>query len=131
MENNVCGNHQHHHAAADSVVDAEPSPAAALYDPKTNYTSPRPRFLHYKPNPRIEMYRQGGSGARRLDEGLASESSEESLTTTTDDDLTEEEQEQPQQKREETSALAAPSDAGGTADVRPAVSWVFHPEPGT
>ncbi|CAM0875509.1 unnamed protein product [Alopecurus aequalis] len=105
----------HHHAVADSV-DAEPSPAA-LYDPKTNYTSPRPRFLHYKPNPRIEMYRHGGSGARRLDEGLASESSEESLTTTTDDDL------------DEPSALAAPSEAGDRAAVLAAVSCVLQPEP--
>lgn len=115
----------HHHAAADSVVDAEPS-RAALYDPRTNYTSPRPRFLHYKPNPRIEMYRHGGSGARRLDEGLASESSEESATTTTDDDLTEEEHEQARQKPEEPSA---PFEAEEVAAVPAAVSCVLPLEP--
>lgn len=118
----------HHDAAADSVVDAEPS-RAALYDPRTNYTSPRPRFLHYKPNPRIEMYRHGGSGARRLEEGLASESSEESATTTTDDDLTEEEHEQAPQKPEEPSALAAPSEAEEVAAVPAAVSCVLPLEP--
>ncbi|KAJ6754879.1 TRANSMEMBRANE PROTEIN [Salix purpurea] len=35
-------------------LDADPS--VATYDPKTNYLSPRPQFLHYRPNPRIELY---------------------------------------------------------------------------
>ncbi|XP_057978514.1 uncharacterized protein LOC131164963 [Malania oleifera] len=35
-------------------LDADPS--LPPYDPKTNYLSPRPRFLHYRPNPRIEAY---------------------------------------------------------------------------
>ncbi|MCI93272.1 hypothetical protein A2U01_0114570, partial [Trifolium medium] len=25
------------------------------YDPKTNYLSPRPQFLHYKPKPRMDL----------------------------------------------------------------------------
>uniref|UniRef100_A0ACD5X5H6 Uncharacterized protein n=1 Tax=Avena sativa TaxID=4498 RepID=A0ACD5X5H6_AVESA len=116
----------HHHAAADSV-DAEP-PRAALYDPKTNYTSPRPQYLLYTPNRRLEMYRDGSSVARRLDEGLASESSEESVTTTTDDDLAEEEQEQVQQQiPEEPSALAAPSEAGDDAAAVPAAVLPLEP----
>ena len=64
-------------------MDAEPS-RAALYNPKTNYTSPRPRFLHYKPDPL-------GAGVRRLEDGFASasESSDETdATATTEDDLT-------------------------------------------
>ncbi|KQK13829.1 uncharacterized protein LOC100835292 isoform X1 [Brachypodium distachyon] len=117
MENPACGNH--HHVAAD-LVDAEPS-QAAVYDPKTNYTSPRPRFLHYKPNPRIEMYRHGGSGVRRLEEGFSSESSEETDTTTTEEDeLAEEEQKQVQQPKhllEEPSPLASPSAVGDAAAV--------------
>ncbi|XP_010497981.1 PREDICTED: uncharacterized protein LOC104775764 [Camelina sativa] len=32
----------------------EVEPMVAPYDPKKNYLSPRPQFLHYKPNPRIE-----------------------------------------------------------------------------
>ncbi|CAI9286972.1 unnamed protein product [Lactuca saligna] len=32
--------------------DADPLPP---YDPKKNFLSPRPQFLHYKPNPRIEL----------------------------------------------------------------------------
>ncbi|EOA36803.1 hypothetical protein CARUB_v10008298mg [Capsella rubella] len=31
-------------------------PLVAPYDPKKNYLSPRPQFLHYKPNPRIEHH---------------------------------------------------------------------------
>ena len=50
-------------------------------------------MLHYKHNPRIEMYRLCRSGARRPDKGLASKSSDEYVATTTDDDLMEEEQE--------------------------------------
>ncbi|XP_021865959.1 uncharacterized protein [Spinacia oleracea] len=30
--------------------------SSSPYDPKTNFLSPRPQFLHYKPNPRIESY---------------------------------------------------------------------------
>ncbi|XP_006650397.2 uncharacterized protein LOC102708976 [Oryza brachyantha] len=100
----------HHHAAVsddaaslETEAEAEPyqAGAAAAYDPKTNYLSPRPRFLHYKPNPRIEQYRQGSTGVRRLEDGFASESSEETITTTSttseeEEELTEEEQGQAQ-----------------------------------
>ncbi|CAN6317302.1 unnamed protein product [Urochloa humidicola] len=93
------------------------SAAAAPYDPKTNYLSQRPRFLRYKPNPRVEMYRHSGGGSvRRLEEGFASESSSEEVdaATTTEGDVSEEEQEQQNSlssvhddfKDEETSALA-------------------------
>ncbi|KAM3294984.1 hypothetical protein ACQJBY_037693 [Aegilops geniculata] len=122
MEDPVRVGVNHPHAAADPV-DAEPS-RAALYDPKTNYTSPRPRFLHYKPNPRVDIYRHGGAGVRRLEDGFASESSDETdATATTEDDLTEEEQEQTQQNHlpGEQPALAAPSEA--------AEACVLAPEP--
>ncbi|XP_047319828.1 uncharacterized protein LOC124923888 [Impatiens glandulifera] len=36
------------------IIDADPS--LPPYDPKTNYLSPRPKFLHFKPNPRIRSY---------------------------------------------------------------------------
>lgn len=35
-------------------LDADPS--VPPYDPKTNYLSPRPQFLHYRPNPRVGVY---------------------------------------------------------------------------
>nr|VDD42659.1 unnamed protein product [Brassica oleracea] len=44
-------------------VDASVTP----YDPKKNYLSPRPQFLHYSPNPRIEC--------KQLEELFTSESS--------------------------------------------------------
>ncbi|KAF3587055.1 hypothetical protein F2Q69_00026877 [Brassica cretica] len=44
-------------------VDASVTP----YDPKKNYLSPRPQFLHYRPNPRIEC--------KQLEELFTSESS--------------------------------------------------------
>ncbi|KAJ0257168.1 hypothetical protein HA466_0080810 [Hirschfeldia incana] len=47
------------------------------YDPKKNYLSPRPQFLHYRPNPRLER--------KQLDELFSSESS------STDTDLSAEE----------------------------------------
>ncbi|XP_020256315.1 uncharacterized protein LOC109833164 isoform X2 [Asparagus officinalis] len=53
------------------------------YDPKINYLSPRPQFLHYRPNPRIEHYlsREGEfldvNEGRRLEDGFSSESSED------------------------------------------------------
>uniref|UniRef100_A0A0D9VXA4 Uncharacterized protein n=1 Tax=Leersia perrieri TaxID=77586 RepID=A0A0D9VXA4_9ORYZ len=94
-------------------AEAEAHDAAVPYDPKTNYLSPRPRFLHYKPNPRIDLYRQGG-GVRRLEDGFASsESSEETVTTTSSSEeeaeLVEEEQEQQPQQ--------LPSELGDDADV--------------
>jgi len=39
--------------AVDPLVDNDPS--VPPYDPKTNYLSPRPQFLHYKPKPRMEL----------------------------------------------------------------------------
>ncbi|AES92635.1 hypothetical protein MtrunA17_Chr4g0074901 [Medicago truncatula] len=39
--------------AVDPLIDTDPS--VPPYDPKTNYLSPRPQFLHYKPKPRMEL----------------------------------------------------------------------------
>ncbi|XP_057250305.1 uncharacterized protein LOC104891155 isoform X1 [Beta vulgaris subsp. vulgaris] len=41
------------------------------YDPQTNYLSPRPQFLRYKPNSRIESYINHGT---RLEDDFSSES---------------------------------------------------------
>ncbi|KAK6136953.1 hypothetical protein DH2020_029314 [Rehmannia glutinosa] len=38
-----------------SIAPLDADPSLPPYDPKTNYLSPRPQFLHYKPNPRIEI----------------------------------------------------------------------------
>ncbi|CAL9168294.1 unnamed protein product [Musa hybrid cultivar] len=67
--------------AAIAPLDADPS--LPPYDPHTNYLSPRPRFLHYRPNPRIDQYlnqegdlMDAGDG-KRLEDSFSSESSEE------------------------------------------------------
>ncbi|KAJ8460065.1 hypothetical protein OPV22_032991 [Ensete ventricosum] len=68
--------------AAIAPLDADPS--LPPYDPHTNYLSPRPRFLHYRPNPRIEQYLNQEEGdlmdagdGKRLEDSFSSESSEE------------------------------------------------------
>ncbi|XP_020224922.1 uncharacterized protein LOC109806821 [Cajanus cajan] len=43
---------------ATVVAPLDADPLMPPYDPKTNYLSPRPRFLHYKPKPRIELCRE-------------------------------------------------------------------------
>ncbi|GAB4853399.1 hypothetical protein Ancab_017577 [Ancistrocladus abbreviatus] len=53
-----------------SPFNADPS--ILPYDPKTNYLSPRPKFLHYKPNPRIEVYLNKG---KQLEDDFTSETS--------------------------------------------------------
>ncbi|XP_019091009.1 PREDICTED: uncharacterized protein LOC104743343 [Camelina sativa] len=52
----------------------EVDPMVAPYDPKKNYLSPRPQFLHYKPNPRIRF-----NECKQLEE-LFSSSSETDLS---------------------------------------------------
>ncbi|CAA7399437.1 unnamed protein product [Spirodela intermedia] len=50
------------------------------YDPKTNYLSPRPRFLHYRPKPRVDRAEEllvHGDGGLQLEERFSSESSSE------------------------------------------------------
>lgn len=58
-------------------LDADPS--IPPYDPKTNYLSPRPQFLYYRPNPRIQIYlkNKGLSYGERteLEETFSTESS--------------------------------------------------------
>ncbi|KAK1275651.1 hypothetical protein QJS04_geneDACA015944 [Acorus gramineus] len=75
------------HLPSISPLDADPS--LRPYDPKTNFLSPRPRFLHYKPNPRVELrLNRGDEFNRRLEESLTSEScSEQSEETQSSDSV--------------------------------------------
>ncbi|KAL5787989.1 hypothetical protein ACOSP7_004938 [Xanthoceras sorbifolium] len=57
-------------------LDADP--LMPPYDPKTNYLSPRPQFLHYRPNPRIESMLNKVKDGKRLEESFASENSSDS-----------------------------------------------------
>ena len=75
-------------------LDADPS--LPPYDPKTNYLSPRPQFLHYRPNPRIEVYLNKDDG-KRLEESFISGSF-------SDTDATEEAQSDYSQKESEDAS---------------------------
>ncbi|XP_051146401.1 uncharacterized protein LOC127261990 [Andrographis paniculata] len=63
-------------------LDADPS-----YDPKTNYLVPRPQFLHYKPNPRVEILINKEKGLeadelKQLEDSLLAEILSESFSDT-------------------------------------------------
>ena len=64
-------------------LDADPS--VPTYDPKTNYLSPRPQFLHYRPNPRIELYQNKERDGQPLEEIFASECSSETEVSEAED----------------------------------------------
>uniref|UniRef100_A0A0D9ZBF2 Uncharacterized protein n=1 Tax=Oryza glumipatula TaxID=40148 RepID=A0A0D9ZBF2_9ORYZ len=127
VENPPCKNH-HHATAFDDAAPAEADQGAAPYDPRTNYLSPRPRFLHYKPNPRIDLYRQGSSGGvRRLEDGFASESSEETVTTTT----TASEEEVDLVDEEEQAHLSSELGDGAAVPAADACALPLEPAPGS
>ncbi|KAK7387758.1 hypothetical protein VNO78_22550 [Psophocarpus tetragonolobus] len=54
---------------ATVVAPLDADPLLPPYDPTTNYLSPRPQFLHYKPKPRMELCRE-----RELEDSFISES---------------------------------------------------------
>lgn len=75
MDSDIC-NDKPLVSPAIAPLDADPS--LPPYDPKTNYLSPRPQFLHYKPNPRIEVLLNKEKGldvgeAKKLDDIFLSE----------------------------------------------------------
>ncbi|KAL3614379.1 hypothetical protein CASFOL_042453 [Castilleja foliolosa] len=43
------------HVSNPVIVPLDADPSTRPYDPKTNYLSPRPQFLYYKPNPRLKI----------------------------------------------------------------------------
>ncbi|XP_050210901.1 uncharacterized protein LOC126661145 [Mercurialis annua] len=63
------------------IPDLDADPSMPPYDPKTNYLSPRPQYLYYKPNPRIELYLNKERDGKQLDEIFASESSSDAEVT--------------------------------------------------
>lgn len=75
MDSDIC-NDEPLVSPAIAPLDADPS--LPPYDPRTNYLSPRPQFLHYKPNPRIEVLLNKEKGfdvgeAKKLDDSFLSE----------------------------------------------------------
>ncbi|XP_039018316.1 uncharacterized protein LOC120149657 [Hibiscus syriacus] len=94
-------------------LDADP--LMHTYDPKTNYLSPRPQFLHYRPNHRIELYRE--RDCKQLEECFTTESS-------SDTDVSEETQSEGSLREsedissEETNPIAAAMVGKGFEDKR-------------
>ncbi|CAJ1941346.1 unnamed protein product [Sphenostylis stenocarpa] len=75
-------------------------PLIPPYDPKTNYLSPRPQFLHYKPKPRMELCRErdledsfisGSFSDSEVTEDTQSEGSQKELDVSSDETVKEEE----------------------------------------
>ncbi|ONH92061.1 hypothetical protein PRUPE_8G151500 [Prunus persica] len=97
------------------IAPLDDDPAAHPYDPKTNYLSPRPQFLHYRPNPRIEYYLRKEREGKRLEDNFISGSSSDTDTTeetqseysqkeledVTSDAVVKEEQQLPEENEEE------------------------------
>ncbi|XP_014508682.1 uncharacterized protein LOC106768198 [Vigna radiata var. radiata] len=75
-------------------------PLIPPYDPKTNYLSPRPQFLHYKPKSRIEIFREreledssisGSFSDSEITEDTQSEGSQKESDVSSDEIVKEEE----------------------------------------
>ncbi|KAF8082214.1 hypothetical protein N665_0844s0027 [Sinapis alba] len=75
------------------VESREVDPSVTPYDPKKNYLSPRPQFLHYRPNPRIECKQQ-------LEELFSSDSSSAETDLSAEESQQEEEEVASQQSVE-------------------------------
>ncbi|KAL4318441.1 hypothetical protein GQ457_18G015660 [Hibiscus cannabinus] len=93
---------------ASVLAPLDADPLMLPYDPKTNCLSPRPQFLHYRPNPRIELYRE--RDCKQLKECFTAESS-------SDKDFTEETQSE-DISSEETNPITAAMVEKGFEDRR-------------
>ncbi|EXB61545.1 hypothetical protein L484_003739 [Morus notabilis] len=109
------------------IAPLDSDPLASPYDPKTNYLSPRPRFLHYKPNPRVELYLSKTKEGKRLEDGFSDtdtteeeeedETQSESLLKETEDDVSsgeevraeEKQGEEKEEEEEEELVVSEPS----------------------
>ncbi|KAK2968911.1 hypothetical protein RJ640_018603, partial [Escallonia rubra] len=104
------------------IAPLDADPTLPPYDPKTNYLSPRPQFLRYKPNPRIELFLHKEKG---LDFG-ESKQCEDSMTfeNLSETDLTEETQSGDSQKESEdaSSTETIAEEEGEKEEEMPVVS---------
>ncbi|KAM7479085.1 hypothetical protein LguiA_027298 [Lonicera macranthoides] len=56
VESNHNNNNHSCSSASPVIAPLDADPSLPPYDPRTNYLSPRPLFLRYKPNPRVEVF---------------------------------------------------------------------------
>ncbi|KAK8942378.1 hypothetical protein KSP39_PZI009175 [Platanthera zijinensis] len=93
--------HHHHSVITDShsseIGPQDADPSLPPYDPMKNYLSPRPQFLHYKPNPRIEQHQElkedfvRPDNARRLEDSFSDSEDSENCSGTVEDEAVPEE----------------------------------------
>ncbi|KAK8961592.1 hypothetical protein KSP40_PGU021991 [Platanthera guangdongensis] len=93
--------HHHHLVITDShsseIGPQDADPLLPPYDPMKNYLSPRPQFLHYKPNPRIEQHQElkedflRSDNARRLEDSFSDSEDSENCSGTVEDEAVSEE----------------------------------------
>ncbi|KAK3011998.1 hypothetical protein RJ639_011256, partial [Escallonia herrerae] len=104
------------------IAPLDADPTLPPYDPKTNYLSPRPQFLRYEPNLRIELFLHKEKG---LDFG-ESKQHEDGMTfeNLSETDLTEETQSGDSQKDSEdaSSTEAIAEEEGEKEEEMPVVS---------
>ncbi|KAG5101219.1 hypothetical protein JHK84_046188 [Glycine max] len=95
---------------ATVVAPLDADPLMPPYDPKTNYLSPRPQFLHYKPKSRMELCRE-----RELDDSFISGSF-------SDTEVTEDSQSEVSQKESEdvSSDETVKEEEGEISELSPA-----------
>ncbi|XP_073306986.1 uncharacterized protein [Primulina huaijiensis] len=111
-----------------SIAPLDADPSMPPYDPKTNYLSPRPQFLYYKPNSRIDML----LNKNRLDsdEFMQPEYDfTEDSTSETISDSERTEESQAEDLQEEESGLTASADmVVGVTEMEELSSGVELPE---
>ncbi|KAG4401388.1 hypothetical protein GLYMA_07G260600v4 [Glycine max] len=95
---------------ATVVAPLDADPLMPPYDPKTNYLSPRPQFLHYKPKSRMELCRE-----RELEDSFISGSF-------SDTEVTEDSQSEVSQKESEdaSSDETVKEEEGEISELSPA-----------
>lgn len=71
VESNHNNNNHSCSSASPVIAPLDADPSLPPYDPRTNYLSPRPLFLRYKPNPRVEVFLN--KQVLDFEEGLMSE----------------------------------------------------------
>ncbi|KAI3445862.1 hypothetical protein Pfo_002527 [Paulownia fortunei] len=92
-----------------SIAPLDADPSLPPYDPKTNYLSPRPQFLHYKPNPRIEVLLNKDKGLdpdefKRIEDSFMAEIMSDNFS---DSEGTEESQTEDDSQKEEMEVTAS------------------------
>ena len=85
-------------STATILAPLDADPLMPPYDPKTNYLSPRPQFLHYKPKPRMELCNEsiisGSFSDTEVTQDTQSEGSQKETEEVSSDEIAKEEESQ-------------------------------------